>query len=213
MEQTAASHSQHRSGHGTSPRVNETRWGSPHGHRATSTYASIVGIAYFPVLVSMAPFMFGSFTSIIKLRGIPVLFLILGPDSKFLSYGRGEGEKQQLPLLRVSHAPRALTAYDIWTVWHTPAPFSPQQPCVWAQCYHRLHVTRKSKGLEKSATKHRTSHGLEPGSLAPEAVVTRHWRREGRIDQEKLRRLIGCCKSSKAAILCTVDLPHLSGSS
>lgn len=50
------------------------------------TYASIVGIAYFPVLVSIAPFMLGSFTSIIKLLGIPVLFLILGPDSKFLSY-------------------------------------------------------------------------------------------------------------------------------
>lgn len=47
--------------------------------------ASIVGIAYFPVLVSIAPFMLGSFTSIIKLLGIPVLFLILGPDSKFLS--------------------------------------------------------------------------------------------------------------------------------
>lgn len=49
------------------------------------TYASMVGIAYFPVLVSMAPFVLGSVTSIIKLLGIPVLFLILGTDSKFLS--------------------------------------------------------------------------------------------------------------------------------
>lgn len=57
----------------------------PHDH----TYASMVGMAYFPVLVSMAPFILGSFTSIIKLLGIPVLFLILGPDSKFLSYLRG----------------------------------------------------------------------------------------------------------------------------
>lgn len=49
------------------------------------TYASIVGIAYFPVFVSIAPFVLGSFTSIMKLLGIPVLFLILGTDSKFLS--------------------------------------------------------------------------------------------------------------------------------
>lgn len=53
--------------------------------RQSHTYASMVGIAYFPVLVSMAPFVLGSFTSIIKLLGIPVLFLILGTDSKFLS--------------------------------------------------------------------------------------------------------------------------------
>lgn len=68
----------------------------PKATSSLNTHASIVGIAYFPVLVSMAPFMLGSFTSIMKLLGIPVLFLILGPDSKFLSFSEmkdEEGEK------------------------------------------------------------------------------------------------------------------------
>lgn len=87
------------SSHITSPRLYKVL--AP-GRKAASqvipnshTYASIVGIAYFPVLVSIAPFMLGSFTSIIKLLGIPVLFLILGPDSKFLSYSEGKGERRR----------------------------------------------------------------------------------------------------------------------
>ena len=49
------------------------------------TYALIIGIAYLPVFVSIAPFVLGSFTSIMKLLGIPVLFFILGTGSKSLS--------------------------------------------------------------------------------------------------------------------------------
>lgn len=50
------------------------------------TYALIIGIAYFPVLVSIAPFVLGSFTSLMKLLGIPVLLFSLGTDSTFLSW-------------------------------------------------------------------------------------------------------------------------------
>ena len=48
------------------------------------TYTLIVGIAFFLAFVSMAPFVLGSSTSIMKLVGIPVLLLILGRDSTFL---------------------------------------------------------------------------------------------------------------------------------
>jgi len=44
--------------------------------KAKYTHASIVGMAYIPLLVNMTPFLFGSSTSTMKLRGIPVLFFI-----------------------------------------------------------------------------------------------------------------------------------------
>lgn len=42
------------------------------------TYKFIIGMAYFPLGVSIAPFVLGSFTSTIKLMGIPELLLSLG---------------------------------------------------------------------------------------------------------------------------------------
>lgn len=44
------------------------------------TYKFIIGMAYFPLGVSIAPFVLGSFTSTIKLMGIPELLLSLGTE-------------------------------------------------------------------------------------------------------------------------------------
>ena len=49
------------------------------------TYAGRAGIAYFPLLVSTAPFGLGSFPSTMELHGIPLLFLSLGTGSEVLS--------------------------------------------------------------------------------------------------------------------------------
>lgn len=110
------------------------------------TYASIVGIAYFPVLVSIAPFMLGSFTSIIKLLGIPVLFLILGPDSKFLSYSEGKGERRKKEssylylILNNTHC--SLTASIICRALHSHLIIT---TAMRGKCYEHLSLTEKKQ--------------------------------------------------------------------
>lgn len=113
------------------------------------TYASIVGIAYFPVLVSIAPFMLGSFTSIIKLLGIPVLFLILGPDSKFLSYSEGKRERRKKEssylYLIWTNTECSLTASIICSALHIWSPLI-LTIAMWGKyCYEHLGLTEKKR--------------------------------------------------------------------
>lgn len=166
--QTAASRSRRGSSHGTSPSLTRTGRRPGHGPRGAGagTYASMVGMAYFPVLVSMAPFMLGSFTSIIKLLGIPVLFLIRGPDSKFLSC-RGGRERAEEPRSRLTTATRRCSACRTHGASCHPLDSSAGKD----RCHPASRENRQRAGVTTRAQAHgaaeRQGRDLKPGHWAP----------------------------------------------